>query len=212
MKLLIDAELPALLEQLRRGEERAFNTLYKAYFKPLYRKVFSMIKDEMIADELIQDLFLKVWLKREEIDPEHSFQAYLYTVANNLVYDYFRKIAKDKKLTARLLVNATDFYMHSDELLESKESRRLVMEAVNQLSPQRKLVFTCCKLEGKSYEEASRELGISVATVNSHMTQSLRTVREYILKNYDVAVISALVYSTITSSVTEQACQHILRS
>ncbi|RKR82925.1 RNA polymerase sigma-70 factor (ECF subfamily) [Mucilaginibacter gracilis] len=204
MKLIDDSELPVLLEQLRQGEERAFNTIYKAYFKPLYRKVFSMIKDEMIADELIQDLFLKVWHKREEINPKQSFQAYLYTVANNLVFDYFRKIAKDKRLTARLLIHATDFYMHSDELLESKESMQLLLKAIDQLSPQRKLVFTCCKLEGKSYEEASKELGISVATVNSHMTQSLRTVREYILKNYDVAVVSVLVCSTIT--VTE----HIL--
>jgi RNA polymerase sigma-70 factor (ECF subfamily) len=200
MKLIDDKELPLLLEQLQQGEERAFNIIYKAYFRPLYRKVFSMIKDEMIADELIQDLFLKVWNKREEINPGHSFQAFLYTVANNLVFDYFRKIAKDKRLTARLLVNATDFYMHSDELLESKESKALVMKAIDQLSPQRKLVFTCCKLEGKSYEEASLELGISVATVNSHMTQALRTVREYILKNYDVAIVLVLVCSAIMAS------------
>ena len=86
---------------------------------------------------------------------------------------------------------------------------QLLLKAIDQLSPQRKLVFTCCKLEGKSYEEASQELGISVATVNSHMTQSLRAVREYILKNYDVAVISVLVCSTI--AVTERIMQpHLL--
>lgn len=211
MKLIDDAELPLLLEQLRQGEERAFNVIYKTYFKPLYRKVFSMIKDEMIADELIQDLFLKIWHKREEISYEHSFPAYLYKIANNLVFDYFRKIAKDKRLIARLLIHATDFYMHSDELLESKESNALLMKAIDQLSPQRKLVFICCKLEGKSYEEASKELGISIATVNSHMTQSLRSVREYMLKNYHVAVISILICATITSSVTEQTFQHLLR-
>ena len=209
MKPIDNPELTLLLQQLQQGEERAFNAIYKTYFKPLYRKVYSMIKDEMIADELIQDLFLKLWHKREEINPAHSFQSYLYTIANNLVFDYFRKIAKDKRLTARLLINATDFYMHSDELLESKESMQLLLKAIDQLSPQRKLVFTCCKLEGKSYEEASQELGISVATVNSHMTQSLRAVREYILKNYDVAVISVLVCSTI--AVTERIMQpHLL--
>ena len=210
MKLIDDAELPLLLEELRQGKERAFNTIYKAYFKPLYRKVFSMIKDEMIADELIQDLFLKVWHKREEINPKSTFQAYLYTVANNLVFDYFRKIAKDKRLTARLLIHATDFYMHSDELLESKESMQVLLKAIDQLSPQRKLVFTRCKLEGKSYEQASLELGISVATINSHMTQSLRTVREYILKNYDVAVVNVLVCSSV--AVTGQFLHpHLLR-
>lgn len=208
MNLIDDLKLPALLEQLRQGDERAFNTLYKVYFKPLYRKVFSVIKDEMIADELIQDLFLKVWQKRKEINPKHSFQAYLYTIANNLIFDYFRKIAKDKRLYARLLVNATDFYMHSDELLESKESRQLLMKAIDQLSPQRKLVFTRCKLEGKSYEEASMELGISVATVNSHMTHSLKTVREYMLKNYDAAMIGVLFCFAITNSVSSHNLMH----
>jgi RNA polymerase sigma-70 factor (ECF subfamily) len=148
-----------------------------------------MIKDEMIADELIQDLFLKIWQKREEIDPEQSFKAYLFTIAHNLVYDYFRKIAKDKRIVARLMINATDFYLHPDVMLKSKESHQLLMKAIDQLSPQRKLVFTRCKLEGKSYEETSLEMGISVATVNSHMTHSLRTIREFMLKNYDMAMI-----------------------
>jgi DNA-directed RNA polymerase specialized sigma24 family protein len=88
-------------------------------------------------------------------------------------------------------------------LLESKEAREFLMKAVDQLSPQRKLVFTCCKLEGKSYEETSRELGISIATVNSHMTQSLRFIREYMLKNYDVA-FAVVACSSILVVLMEQ--------
>jgi RNA polymerase sigma-70 factor (family 1) len=211
MKILKDAELPNLLDQLRQGNERAFNSLYKLYFKPLYRKVFAMVKDEAVADELIQDLFLKIWNRRAEINSFQSFEAYLYTIAHNLVYDYFRKIAKDKRLAATLLLNATDYYLHSDELLESKESKEILMKAIDQLTPQRKLVFTYCKLEGKSYEETSRELGISVATVNSHMTQSLRTVREYMVKNYDMAIIAILFCSMISAVVTDYAMLlHIL--
>ena len=201
MKPSQDMSLSYLLDELRQGKERAFNTLYQRYFKRIYRKVFSMVKNEPVADELVQELFLKIWQKRGEINPEHSFEAFLYTIAQNLVYDYFRKVAKDQRLTARLLLHAADYYLQSDELLETKESRQMLMKAIDQLSPQRKLVFTYCKLEGKSYEEASRELGISVATVNSHMTHSLRTVREYMLKNYNIAMIALLVCSVIDTTI-----------
>lgn len=203
MKLFEVTELQDLLARLRQGDERAFSKLYSTCFRPLYRRIFSLVKEEAVTDELVQDLFLKLWQKREEIDPEQSFEAYLFTIAQHLVYDYYRKIAKDKRLIARLLLNATDYYLHSDVLLENKENRQIVMEAVQQLSPQRKAVFTCCKLEGKSYEETSEELGISVATVNSHMTQSLKTVREYLLKNYDVATLSMLFCMTLAETVKD---------
>jgi RNA polymerase sigma factor (sigma-70 family) len=155
MKILKDVDLPDLLDQLRQGNERAFNSLYKLYFKPLYKKVFAMVKDEAIADELIQELFLKIWNRRTEINPFQSFDAWLYTITHNLVYDHFRRIAKDKRLTAQLMAHAADYYLHSDELLEMKESREMLMKAIETLSPQRRLVFTCCKLDGKSYEETS---------------------------------------------------------
>ncbi|MBB3968073.1 RNA polymerase sigma factor [Mucilaginibacter phyllosphaerae] len=184
MLLIDDAELYSLVNRLRNGDERAFNTLYHTYFKPLYGKVFSMVKDEAIADELIQELFLKVWQKREELNPDYSFTAFLYKITNNMVFDFFRKVAKDSRLAAKLIINATEYYLHSDELLESKEARQVLTNAINQLSPQRKLIFTYCKLEGKSYEEASRNFGLSVATINSHITQSLKAIRQFVAKNY----------------------------
>lgn len=212
MKLFEDTELQYLLERLRKGDERAFSSLYKTCFRPIYRRIFSLVKDETITDELVQDLFLKVWQKREDIGPTQSFEAYLFTVAQNLVYDHFRRIAKDKRLAAKLLLNATDYYLHSDLLLETKESRELLQKAIDQLSPQRREVFTRCKIEGKSYEETSRELGISVPTVNSHMTQSMKLVREYLLKNHDMAVMLLLFCSTVSHTISDTGnLLHVLR-
>jgi RNA polymerase sigma-70 factor (ECF subfamily) len=192
VKLFEDTELQYLLARLHNNDERAFNKLYSTCFRPIYRRIFSLVKDEAIADELVQDLFLKLWQKREDIDPQQSFEAYLFTIAQHLVYDHFRRIAKNKRLVARLLLNATDYYLHSDILLETKESRELLQKAIDQLSPQRREVFTRCKIEGKTYEETSLELGISVPTVNSHMTQSMKLVREYLLKNQDIVLIFLL--------------------
>lgn len=203
MKLFDDTELQYLLARLHNNDERAFNKLYSTCFRPIYRRIFSLVKDEAIADELVQDLFLKLWQNREDIDPQRSFEAYLFTIAQHLVYDHFRRIAKNKRLAARLLLNATDYYLHSDILLETKESRELLQKAIDQLSPQRREVFTRCKIEGKTYEETGLELGISVPTVNSHMTQSMKLVREYLLKNQDTLLVLLLFCYSASSTIPE---------
>lgn len=188
MKFLEENELTLLLLQLRQGQEPAFNKLYLTYGKSLYRKINAIVKDEFIADELLQDLFLKVWEKRTDLKPEHSFTAFLYTVANNLVYDYFRKVSKDKRLHARLLINAVDYYMQTEENLIGKETSAIIQQAIDKLSDHRRRVFTLCKIEGKSYQEAADLLGISVATVNSHMVNSIRFIKEFLYKNQEFGV------------------------
>ncbi|SMC96766.1 RNA polymerase sigma factor [Pedobacter africanus] len=197
MKFLAAEELAALLLQLKQGNEPAFNTLYLTYSKPLYKKINRVVKDESVADELLQDLFLKIWEKREDIRPEQSFVSFLHTVANNLVYDYFRKISKDKRLHARLLVNAVDYYMQTEEALINKETSGMIQEAINSLSESRRKVFILCKIEGKSYQEAADILGITAATVNSHMVNAIRFIKEHLYKKENISavvVVSAMCY------------------
>lgn len=188
MKALDEGYLKNLLVQLKQGSESSFNCLYTFYAKMLYKRVVSIIKDEAKTEELIQDLFLKVWQKRTEIDPDRSFKSFLYTIASNMAYDHLRKVASDKALTNRLLMNATDNYWHIEEALNLKETELKLHEALNRLSPQQKQVFTLCKLEGKSYEEAGRILGITTATVNSHIVKSSRYIRTYMVKNLELSI------------------------
>ncbi|SMC94817.1 RNA polymerase sigma factor [Pedobacter nyackensis] len=198
MKILVDEEeLKLLLLQLKQGHEPAFNALYLAYSKVLYRKINSIVKDESVADELLQDLFLKVWEKRAWINTDLSFTSFLYTIANNLVYDYFRKVSKDKRLHARLLINAVDYYLQTEENLIGKETSAIIQQAISKLTDQRRNVFTLCKIEGKSYQEAAAALGISVATVNTHMVNSIRFIKEYLRKNQEIGTM--LIIASILS-------------
>lgn len=195
MKIFVEEEeLTILLLKLKEGDEPSFNALYLAYSKPLYKKINSIVKDESIADELLQDLFLRIWEKRAFINTKLSFSSFLYTVANNLVYDYFRKVSKDKRLHERLLINAVDYYMQTEENLIGKETSEIIQRAISKLSDQRRNVFTLCKIEGKSYQEAAVALGISVATVNTHMVNSLRFIKEYLYKNQEIGAVIILFY------------------
>lgn len=195
MKILEDDLQQQLLSQLSKGDEPSFNALYKAYSRPLFLRVVNMIKSEDDAQEIIQELFIKLWQNRDTIDTIKSFQSYIFTIANNLVYNYFRKISHDQALIQKLLLNAADHYLDGQELLENKEAAEIFQKAINQLTPQCKQVFQLCKIDGKSHKEVAELMGISMPTVNSHMTNALRSIREYILKNQDVAILLMSAYT-----------------
>ena len=116
---------------------------------------------------------------RTQIDPEKSFKSYLFRIAENLVNDYFRKVAKDKRLLARVVASSSELYLHIEEDMLSKEEALKLQEAINLMPPQRKMVFTLCKLEGKSYKEVEEIMGINVKTISSHMLQANRFLRTH---------------------------------
>jgi RNA polymerase sigma-70 factor (family 1) len=181
MIFLDDSEIKTLVIQLRGGSEPAFNKLYTALGKIFYKKIFAMVKDEGVTEDILQHLFMKVWQKRAELDPERSFKAYLGTIAQNLAYDYLRKAASNKRIIETILLTAVNFYQHTEENLISKETSEIINQAISQLSLQRKQAFILCKIEGKSYDETSKLMGISVATVNSHMVKSLRFLKDRLM-------------------------------
>ncbi|MBS0027679.1 RNA polymerase sigma factor [Chitinophaga sp. 22321] len=196
MKILADDIQKQLLTLLIKSDEPAFNELYKVYSKPLYLRILRMVKNQDDAQELLQELFIKLWNKRETIDIEKSFQSYLYTIAQNLVFNHFRKIANDQSLVKSLLINATEYYLDRIDSSENNEIARVLHQAIDQLPPQGKKIFQLCKLSGKSYEEVADILGISIATVNSHMTKSLQSIRKYVITHRNVISIVLTTYIT----------------
>ena len=183
---LNEKELVLLLKQ---GYEPAFERIYKLYSSRLFGSVYKMVKSESTTKEILQDVFLKIWNSRANIDPEKSFQSYLFRIAENNVYDFFRKVARDRKMQARLLAAATENYEHIEELLLKKENALMLGKAIDSLSPQRQQVFRLCKLEGKSYDEVSKQLGISLSTISDHMVKANKAIREYLFNNMELSII-----------------------
>lgn len=188
-----------LLNRLKAGNESAFGELYAHYSEMIYGRLLRLLKDTDLADEVIQELFLKIWEKRGQINPSSSFKSYLYTIAEHLVYDHFRKVARDRKLQEKFRLMSTEIYSHTEEDLLNKESRIIIEKAIETLPPQRKTAFVLCKMEGKSYEEAAEIMGISVSTVSNHLVKANITIRTYLVKSegllpalFALALISAI--------------------
>lgn len=186
-ELLPDDQLECL-ERLKVGDTQAFTSLYNTFSRSLYRKIFSMIKDEDVAKEILQDLFMKIWLNREKIDLSKSFRAYLNTIASNIVFDHFREVARSRELSQKLVQATISYYTHSEEMLIEKDNLALINTAIDQLPPQRKRIFVMCRLDGKSYQEVSEELSISTSTIRDHMVKANRVVKEYLNRHPDLAL------------------------
>jgi RNA polymerase sigma-70 factor (family 1) len=186
--ILLEKELLLLLKQ---GDEQAFESIYRLYSLRILQKLIRLLKDEEIAKELLQDIFLKIWEKREFLNPDRSFSAYLFRITENQVTDLFRRAAFEKKLMAHLIRVSTELYNHTEEFINFKEGNAILQQAIDTLPPQRKKIFTLCKIEGKSYEEAGKLLGISSGTVNDHMVKAARTVKKH-FSHRDMALIGLL--------------------
>jgi len=186
-----------LLLQLKNGSEAAFNRIYNLYSAALYINLLYLVKSEDTAKEILQDVFLKIWNKKEEIDPSRSFKSLLFRIGENLIYDYFRKVSRDQKLASEFSRRSENAYTHIEEVLFCKDTSEILHQAISELSPQRRQVFTLCKLEGKSYKEVSESLGISVSTISDHIVKATRSIKDYLGLNENVAVAMAIIFQTV---------------
>ena len=145
-----------ILLRLIQGDEQAFEKIYRLYSNRLYGKLLKLLKSVPQTEEILQDVFLKVWEYRASIDPEKSFRAFLFKIAENKAYDFFRKAALHKEFETELIALSTSNYTMLEELIGDEEKSVLLEKAINNLPPQRQQVFRLCKLERKSYNEVSR--------------------------------------------------------
>ncbi|WP_029278347.1 RNA polymerase sigma factor [Pedobacter borealis] len=181
-----------LLVKLGEGDEYAFEQLYLIYSPKIYRKILQLVKNTALAEELLQDVFVKIWEKRETLNNQKSFKSYLYTIAKNMVVDLFRKAALDRQMLEKFIVENTEFYYPFEHLEDMDvKSKLIVQRALDTLPPQRKRIYTLIKLEGKSYEEVAELLSISTSTINDHVVKATKSLRCYFDEN-NIALVALL--------------------
>ena len=166
-----------LLIALKSGDRSAFEKIYQCYSPRIYLNILKMVKSAEDAQEILQEVFIKIWEKRDLIDPEQSFKAYLFQISRFTVYNFLRKTNLDKKLRAYLSRESSELYTHIEETIACRESDQFVLNSIEELPPQRKQIYKLCKLEGRSYTEVGKQLGISPSTINDHIVKATRFLK-----------------------------------
>lgn len=183
----------ATLEKLKNGDLDSFNEIYFQYAPKIYIRLIRLVKNPSIAEEILQDVFTKIWLHRQNIDPNRGFVSFLNHISDNLAMDFFRKVQRDKALQLEIWASAIELYYHTEEQLFLKDKQEILSKAIDSLSPKRKEILMLNKFEEKSYKEIADQLGISVSTVSNQLVSALKDIKAYIQKNYrDEFIISLL--------------------
>lgn len=183
-----------LVTELKTGNEKAFQKLFDQYRNILYKYSYSMLGSKAYAEEIVQEVFLKVWLKRDTLNTELSFKSFLFTITRNKTISFLKKAANNAKLREEIFYNSQKFANTTDLHIREEEVNYIKEEALNLLPPRRRLIFEMSRNEGKSYEEIATELGISQNTVRNQMSMALETLREFLLKNKNMAITVFLFY------------------
>ncbi len=167
-----------LLLRLRGGDESAFEAIYRKHSLAIYANMLRMVHDEAVASDLLQEVFLKIWENRQQIDPDKSFKGYLFTCSRFLVLNFLRHVLIEKQVENYLAHTRSEAYQHIEEGIFNKETEVFLQKTIAQLPPQRQKVYALCKIEGMSYEQVAVMLGISTTTVQDHIVKANRFIKE----------------------------------
>jgi len=160
----------------------AFDAIYQLYSKKLYSFAFSLLKDHYHSEELVQDVFVTLWEKREQINTDLQFENYLFTICYNSARKFFRKKKIENKVKDYLLKNAPKSIPETANTVIYNELMELVDRTVEKLPPKRKAVFKLSRQEGKQIKEIAEKLNISSRTVETHLTKALRLIKQELEK------------------------------
>lgn len=168
---------------LKQDDVEAFDALYWKYHKLVYANIFKLIKDTEATKDILQDVFVTLWEKRASIDVTQSVSGWLFVVSYNKSILYLKGVLKRSIVRSEI----SEEVQPADEIEFNARERQLLLieEALQELSPQKKKVFELCKLQGKTYEQAAKELNISKHTVKEYLTVSIAQVKDYIKAHPD---------------------------
>ena len=183
-----------LLIQVASGDEKAFEELFYAYHNQLGAYVMGWTKSLSVAEEIVQDIFLKIWVNRQALSTVERFDKYLYILSRNHTFNALRQSAKE-----RLKKKEWERHFEDDQNFDSdaytEDYTPLIEQAVAQLPPQQHKVYILKRLQGLKYEEIASQLNISPETARKHHAAALRNITTYVKTHLDVAFLVLITLS-----------------
>lgn len=165
------------MQNIATGDERAFNELVRCYHAKVFYHALTFTKSYAEAEEITQDIFLKIWELREKLPPIDRFKDYLYILGRNQIISSMRKRAARTETPQEFQL---DVSLSPDKQYELKEINTLILNGIDHLTPQQKAVFKMSRLEHLSHEQIAERLNISRHAVNWHMVKALNFLRQYL--------------------------------
>lgn len=178
-----------LIIRLKYGDERAFESIYWMYNPHVFHFISSLLYDKSLAEDLTQSVFLKIWEKHETIDPNQGFDAYLFTIARNLVYKETENRLLSECITQALSGQVSESDSLMEENIDAESLREYINNLIEQLPPSRKEIFKLSRQQHLSYKEIAERLSISEKTVETQLYRALCFLKQKLSSDYLLGMI-----------------------
>ncbi|WP_461533689.1 RNA polymerase sigma factor [Sinomicrobium sp.] len=175
-----------LVGSVRAHDERAFRKLYLKYYHLVYGFSMSLVKSPTIADEIVQEVFMQVWLHCDTLNPKLSFKSYVLTITRNKSLDFLRKASNNEQLRKEIFHATTYIHNQTSDYIDDADYEMWKNRAIASLPPKRRRIFEMSRQDGMSYDDIARELGISTNTVKVQMSKALQKIRSFLKVNTDL--------------------------
>jgi len=157
----------------------AFEELFRRYDRRIYPFVLKIIRTEALAQELTQEIFIKIWQHRQKLAAVENPEAYIFTMAVRHTLDQVKRRLNESRMLQRLAAVRPLTHNDTEEALLLRDRAALLQQAVDQLPPQQKAVYILSRQNGLDYDQIGRELNISPNTVRNHLVKALQFIKTY---------------------------------
>jgi len=146
----------------------------------LYMLALRLTKSDQYAKDIIQEVFLKLWTQWDRIHEIENMEAWLYRLTENKVVDFLRKVSADTRLKQAIWHNLHEIINEPQAQVEAKECNQIIQKAIDQLPPQRRIIYRLNRERGMNYREIAGELHLSRHTVKNQLSSALRSIRSFV--------------------------------
>ena len=174
-----DPQEQDLLRQLIRGDIAGYEVLFHKYYPTFFAFIKGMTKETAVAEDIAQNIFMKVWLNREKLDAAKSIRNYLFVLAKHEIYNYFRTKSRTFTTESKGGGNLPS-RNEIEEKLDLAETAEQVETIVGKMPPQRQQIFRMSRFEHMPSREIAEQLNLSVRTVDKHLELALKELRKYL--------------------------------
>lgn len=163
--------------------ESLFSDIFRTHEHRLFTLAYRLTKSDQFAKDIIQEVFLKLWENRASISSISNMEAWLYRLTENKAIDFLRKAAADSRLKEAIWNNLQQIINEAEAWVAVKEYNQIIQKAINELPPQRKLIYQLHKEDGMNYQQIADELHISRHTVKNQLSSAMQSLRRFIARN-----------------------------
>lgn len=168
---------------MKEGEAAAFDEIYRKYSRKIYSFSLGLLKDRETAKEIVQEVFVCLWEKRDQVDVDLSYENYVFTITYNCIQKFFRKRSIEARVKDYLASHSSGVLENADSSLIYNELLELANRTIEKLPDRRKMVYKMSRQEGMKIRQIASTLNISVRTAESHLFKALKYLKEELEAN-----------------------------